>query len=351
MTGSVGADFTFVLNKFKLAIARAERLLADKVSSHSAIFAVGPRSVLFTELEANISPLIKTTLVTPTDVNMSVDVNIVADYTGWHIHEGFGRRLIQDHGLTFLRRAAAAQGLMFSYYEPTERWDVYDVNKSLGIRLQPDIDADPAWEASSPLTHFCAWIAAQADLAMMHGGTISLDGKTGILLVGQGGSGKSGITLECILNGFSSVGDDYVLVSTLTPYMVYPLNRTVKQDSAGLERLGWPVTGTPNWQGKYLLSLSQLLSPKPVRPFQLTAIVQTQIVDHPTEFMPCSTQECFKALAIPLARQLAIDLGHHFTATASFVRNLPCYKLLLQRFDPDLIALLTRFSQAEKVEG
>jgi len=341
--------FQAAILKFQEAIQRAKKLLQAEAGQTPVRFMVGPTLVSFLEEESVTTNAIQSVLMAPPGESRPSGVRIVGDYSGWHLDNGFSHDILEEMNLGHLQRLAAEFGLKFSYYGPTHRWDIYDVEKKIGIRFLPNPDANPEWEMSSPLGNFCAWIAEQDGLVMLHGGTLSRNGESGVLLVGEGGSGKSGATLECVLNGFSTVGDDYVLVSTRPPFFVYPIIQSLKQDERGLQRLGITPSGDPNFQGKYILTLSSLLEPERIKPFKLTSIVVPKIVDTDTTLKECSSQEAFKALAIPVARQLPYDLKALFSITALLVRELPCYSLQVKRSDPNVVQVISDLCKSGEV--
>ncbi len=112
---------------------------------------------------------------------------------------------------------------------------LFDERRKLGVQLTCDEGQLPPWEPGSVLKSFAYWIALQNKMFMQHAGTVC-NGTKGLLLVGRGGSGKSGTVLAGLSDGLISCGDDHVLIEfgeTLNARSIYAI---MKQDQAGFER-------------------------------------------------------------------------------------------------------------------
>ena len=107
---------------------------------------------------------------------------------------------------------AALRGTRYFLAHDPDRgfWQAFDRHTGRGLQIMRGPDGYPPWEPGSPLRNFLHWQLLRPDRGLVHAGTLA-EGETGVLLVGEGGSGKSGTVLAGLLNGLSTVGDDYVL--------------------------------------------------------------------------------------------------------------------------------------------
>jgi hypothetical protein len=223
------------------------------------------------------------------------------------------------------------------HYQPLSYWQIYDRQTATGLQILGGADQYPAWDLGSPLRNFLQWHLASRDGALIHAGTLGVKDK-GVLLAGVGGSGKSGTVLSGILSGLTTVGDDYVFV-TPSSLRAYPLFETLKQDAAGLKRLG--LTDHPsmpaktNWQGKYQFYMRDLgLHDLPVS-LSLNALLLPRISgQEQTTLTPVSAKEAFLALAPSGVTQIPGDRPLLYATAGEISRQLPCFRLDLGS-DPD----------------
>lgn len=262
---------------------------------------------------------------------MAPDVIVYADYTGWHLENGFEQALFGERGLLEVCSELRQIGIHISYYEPLQRWDILDRNSSFGIRLQQSPEASPDWEKTAPLANFCNWIAAVDGLTMLHAASVGIY-DSGALLVGDSGAGKSGTTLGALLEGFSSAGDDYILVSSGPEYIAHAVYTTVKQDTDGLARLGLTSDQPLNWQNKMVCTANKLTGKPISRTVPVKALILPEIGADKTTFEAGYASEIFKTLTFSTLRQLAADHETVFKTCGQMVRSLPCYKM---RMSPD----------------
>ena len=133
-----------------------------------------------------------------------------------------------------------------------------DIDANVGLQWMQAADGYPPWEPAAPLRVFLHWFYSARGMRLCHAGTLGKNG-CGVLLGGSGGSGKSGTVVGGVLNGLKTVGDDYVVIDGRGERAIaYPVFTTMKQDAAGLKRLGLDTTiartGGANWQGKFEFS-------------------------------------------------------------------------------------------------
>lgn len=248
------------------------------------------------------------------------------------------------HGVT---TALAEHGLRAAYDAEHLTWDIYDPSRALGVQAMHATSLRPPREPSFPLRLLLHWAGRSAVCGMMHAGTLGHEGR-GVFLVGAGGSGKSGTTLSGVLNGLSSVGDDYVAVRSDGGIVeARPVLRRMKQDVGGLRRLGLePGKGAldspPNWQGKIEFDFEALVAGARADRLSMTAILMPHITRAPSSsFRPASAREAMIAMAPSSLFQLHGSWREDFGLIASVARALPAFHLDLSE-DPVEIAVAIR---------
>ena len=122
---------------------------------------------------------------------------------------------------------------------PTEPCTLFNPRTGVGVQWVTALAHLPPWDAGSPFRLLIHWATAQRGMRMMHAGTL-VSGRRAMLLVGQGGSGKSGTTLAGIASGLQTVGDDYVVVTADARPRVHRVHQLLKQDPAGIKRVLGP---------------------------------------------------------------------------------------------------------------
>jgi hypothetical protein len=110
------------------------------------------------------------------------------------------------------------------------------VTGSEGVHWTSDGPPLPLHERAAPFLPLLNQWMAGGQPRLVHAGAVGWHGR-GVLLAGEGGSGKSSTALACVRCGFDYVGDDYVAVDTerLSAHAVY---RSGKLHWRGLHRVG-----------------------------------------------------------------------------------------------------------------
>ena len=117
------------------------------------------------------------------------------------------------------------------------RWrtmSAYDARGRLAWFWAPSADAMLSWDWASPLRSILHWWLGDRGMLQVHAGAVGLaDG--GVLLVGQGGSGKSTSTLACLASELRYVGDDFVAIDP-EALVIHSLYSSGKLDPRHAER-------------------------------------------------------------------------------------------------------------------
>lgn len=124
--------------------------------------------------------------------------------------------LIQTNGY----RGYAQYPFYFHYFETIGTLSAIDLERGIAYYAIRDLNALPWWVSGSPMqVIFHVWLREKG-IQLTHSGCIT-NGKSGILLTGKGGSGKSTTVLACLEEGLATLGEDYILLAHRGAYSIY----------------------------------------------------------------------------------------------------------------------------------
>lgn len=237
--------------------------------------------------------------------------------------------------------ALARRGLRAEYPYQEGCWAVLDRGGARGVQLCRSSRDLPPWHAGAPLRMPLHFALQQRRRRMVHAATLGVGGE-GVLLVGEGGAGKSGTTLAGIANGMTTTGDDYVLIDQRNEPHAQAIYRVVKQDATGIAR----ITGLmqrlgnlqPNWQGKYEFD-PDLVCPGALSPSLRIRAVVAPVVSHADRsfLIPIRPAETAPLIVRSTLDLLPGDDAASIMQLTGLVAHLPCYRLCLSE-DPAEIA-------------
>jgi hypothetical protein len=213
-------------------------------------------------------------------------------------------------------------------------WQFFDRSTGDGVEALLAPGRFAPWTESFPLRNFVHWGYQTVGWRLVHAGTLGVQGK-GVMLVGAGGVGKSGTTLAGIRGGLDSVGDDYVgLDNSAGQTTAYPVMKLMKQDRAGLKRLGVEPAAIaadgPNWQNKYEFDFEVLGGGRRVRSLELQAILIPRIAHAARSGISRAPARVgMLAFAPSNLLQLPGDWRESMAFTSEVARRLPSYFLEL----------------------
>lgn len=231
----------------------------------------------------------------------------------------------------------------FNYWN---HWYVYDPQIRTAVQLMHGADDYPPWEPGAPLRLFLHWHYAARGMRLAHCGTLGI-GDAGVILAGMGGRGKSWAVLAGLLSGLHSVGDDYVLIEAGADVMAHRLFSTLKQDAAGIKRLGLErliaPDSKPDWQGKYDLAFGDV-SPcdQPVIKIRAILVPRAGGSDR-TTIAPLGRHTAMLALAGSSISKMHGDRDSGFRFFGDVVNRLPCYGLELGSEPTEVAATIADF--------
>jgi len=124
--------------------------------------------------------------------------------------------LIQSNGY----RGYSAPPFYFHFLEPIGALSAVDTERGIAYYAVRDLDVLPWWVSGSPLQTIFHVYLREKGMQLTHCAAIA-NKKSGILLAGKGGSGKSSTLLSCLEEGFDTLGEDYVLLGQGHAHSVY----------------------------------------------------------------------------------------------------------------------------------
>ncbi|MGH9048211.1 MAG: serine kinase [Acidimicrobiia bacterium] len=210
---------------------------------------------------------------------------------------------------------------------------VLDRERRLALCWTPDAGDLPMPERAAPLRRLLqAWTADRGTL-LVHGGAVGRpDG--GVLVVGQGGAGKSTTALACLRSPLLYAADDYCLLDPGPRPWVHSLYCTGKTDVSGLARLPFlaPMVSNRDRRSdeKALCSLHDHVPGALTTAFPLRAVLVPRLTSQPTTTVaPSSPGAMLRALApttVLLSPQTAARV---LPALADLSRRIPVYELAI----------------------
>lgn len=327
------------------ALAKARDKLNDTPLGDIQRFSVAGIGIGFVETEPRVSRWIQGQFDQPSKPD---EAFIYCDYTNWQRQCAPAIADLQPITPLEMDDILSAIGLRGNFDTSSGMWDLFDPKLCIGIRLQVTPDQLPVWEPTAPFVNFLTWTMRTKGRQVLHAATVAVKG-TGVLLIGPGGSGKSGTTLASVAAGLSSVGDDYCTVEIGKNIIARPFFRSMKQDTGGLARAGLEhiANGIPlNWQGKHVFDLRNTHPRSAVDMLNIKAILLPHITHNVTSsFSPASPFEALQALAPSTMKQLSGDRKDVFSACSELARQLPSYHLSLSENPTEIAAAITQFIQ------
>ena len=150
---------------------------------------------------------------------------------------GIGGPTVRALGLAEVARNPVDDGGQ-STLTVSEEWNVFSMSDPEQQRIVvwfADAAAVPEWVVYDQIRNALHSLSYGRAFGMFHAAALLL-GATGCLITGKSGSGKSTMTAAAVANGFSSAGDDFVLVETTPLPRVHAVFDTIKVDEKALAR-------------------------------------------------------------------------------------------------------------------
>jgi hypothetical protein len=225
----------------------------------------------------------------------------------------------------------AGDGLKIAYPFSARLWHVYEPRTRRGVQLSGSRADLPPWDFGVPLRQHLHWLLAEHGLRLTHAATLGRNGR-GVLIVGDGGAGKSATALAGIAAGMTSCGDDYVALGGGTQPMVHLLFRILKQDRAGLSRvpaLNGRTDNLPlNWQGKVEFDPEAFFPGCLAERLAIDAVLLPCITRRETaRIVPISRGEIMRAMMRSNLYQFPGEDDDGLAFFARILAQLPCFRV------------------------
>ena len=228
---------------------------------------------------------------------------------------------------------------------------LFDRARRRAIYWLPDAENLPFWEIAAPFRILFHWWSQTFGGHVTHAAAVGRNG-LGVLLAGQGGSGKSTTAVCCIDAGLQYVSDDYVLLTRNPAPVAHSLYHSAKIHSQFL------AAALPHWKDRVTteigperksLAFVREWLPHQVRS-QLTicGVVQPKIAGlDQARLVPLAPSLGLLGLATSTMYQLPEARQATLSFFANWMRGVPTYELQLSTDLASAPRVLMRFLSEE----
>jgi hypothetical protein len=188
-----------------------------------------------------------------------------------------------------------------------------------------------AYERAAPFRWIIDGLAQRRGLTTMHAAAIG-EGGTGVLIIGEGGRGKSTLALAAIGAGMDYLADDYCLVDAVPPYRAYRLFNTAKVRADSRVQPNW-MAGIeyeiePGVGGKHIFNLARHAPGALADQLEIRALLLTEFTDDAQPVLEmASPNEAFRRAAPSTVAQCEGSEAQVTAEIGRLVRTLPCYRI------------------------
>ena len=240
-----------------------------------------------------------------------------------------------------------ADGMALASDETRGIWHLFNSKVRKGVYWVRSGDELPSWEAGAPLRIFIHWLACLEGVQLVHAASLVFNNH-GMLLTGAGGSGKSTTTAAALISGWSTAGDDFVLVKKFDQPVAYCIYDTVKLSGMALDVMPEiaklavnPGRAAGDKARVHLHNLhgSQLISNMSISAIFSIKIGYTEL----TEICQVKKSDVMKALAPSTLFMLRTGMQESFTQISKLINSLPCYHIKLGNNPYEAIEKLRKF--------
>ena len=224
--------------------------------------------------------------------------------------------------------------LLAAYQLDSGALSLLDLTQNCALYAVQAAEQLPYYESGMPLRTILHWWLRAQGRQLVHAAAVGT-AQGGVLIVGQGGSGKSTTALACLLAGMRYVADDYCVVTPTAQPMVaslYNSGKVVADHLRSFPALA-PLVSNPAGLGqgeKALLLLQRHFPAQLAACLPLRAILQPQITGQPaTSLQPINSSSALRSLAPSTIFQLSNGGEQDFRLLAALVRQVPTYRLAL----------------------
>lgn len=240
----------------------------------------------------------------------------------------------QDYAARSQIRGYETGPLLAAYQLDSNALSLLDLPQNSALYAVQDAEQLPYYESGMPLRTILHWWLRGQGCQLVHAAAVGTD-RGGVLIVGQGGAGKSTTALACLLAGMRYVADDYCVVTPGPKPVVASLYNSGKVAADHLRNFPAlePLVNNPNGlkQGeKALLLLHQHFPRQMVTHLPLHAILLPTIAKRAeTMLVAANKSEALRALAPSTIFQLANSGEQDFRLLTHLIQQVPAYHLNL----------------------
>ena len=254
---------------------------------------------------------------------------------------------------------AQEDGLRATYRADNGLVTILDAAQGVGFVWMKDARATDRHDRAAPLRSLFAAYFAPRGMAVTHGAAMGRDGR-GILLGGRGGSGKSTTSLLCLEAGLDFVGDDYLLVDPLRPFVhsLYATGKVLPESQVRMPQLGGMFEAAAEGVDagdKAIVYLYPQMAAQLSQGLEIAALMLPTVTGRrDTTAVPITGMAALRGLAPSTVFQNGDEAQRTLMLLAKLASRVPCYRLELGlelSQIPEVIAGLVGGTAARAVEG
>jgi len=220
-----------------------------------------------------------------------------------------------------------------AYQIGSKTFSMLDTKRNIALFWVPDAGKITYYERSSPLRTIFQWWAKKYSLQLLHAGAVGTNAG-GILLVGEGGSGKSTTALACLDSELFYVSDDYCLLDMDSHPYAHSVYCSAKIGREGVARFPYLISAVENkerlQEEKALFFLNKHWPKKVSKGFSVRALLIPRIMGlKRTKLTPASPRNALMALAPSTIFQFPGAGQEDLTFMAELTRCIPSFFLEL----------------------
>jgi hypothetical protein len=221
-------------------------------------------------------------------------------------------------------------------YQPgLESLSLFDSKECMAWYWVGNVYEQPSWDQACPIRQILFWWLGSRGYLQVHGGAVGTS-TSGVLVVGQAGSGKSTVALACLGSELLYAGDDYVAVTLAPSPQVASLYSSAKLEPEHVHRF-MPHLLPMLANADRLDAEKAILYVRDHFPDSTTAGFPLRAMIVPTldakrrrpRIVPTSQATAFAALAPSTIFQLHTAGADELATMSALVARLPCYRLEL----------------------